>query len=86
MTPPGFARIASAQMCDPEEAARLGYVDRVCAADALDDAVRCEAERLRGLDAASFAATKARIHESAIAAIEAAVDAELRTAGGSAAT
>ncbi len=80
LTPPGFARIASAQMCDPEEAARLGYVDRVYGADALDAAVRAEAERLRGLDAASFTATKARIHERAIAAIEAAVAAELRPA------
>ncbi len=80
-TPPGFARIAGAQMCDPEEAARLGYVDRAYGADALDAAVRAEAKRLRGLDAASFTATEARIHERAIATIEATVDAELRTAG-----
>jgi len=79
LTPSGFALIPSAQMFGPEEACRLGYLDRVCTADALEAEVRAEAERLRGLDQASFAATKSRIHERAIAAITEAVDAELRT-------
>jgi len=69
-------------MFGPEEARRLGYLDRVCAADALEAEVRAEAERLRGLDRASFAATKSRIHERAIAAITEAVEAELRMDAG----
>lgn len=77
LTPPGFAAVQSARMFDPEEARLLGYVDRVLDADALDTAARLEAERLRGLDAPSFAATKARVHERALAAIGAAIDEEL---------
>ncbi len=78
LTSPGFARIPSAAMFGPEEARSLGYVDRVCSEGELDAAVRTEAERLRSLDAASFTATKARVHAGAIAAIEAAVEAELQ--------
>jgi enoyl-CoA hydratase len=79
LTPPGFAGIQSARMFDPEEACAVGYVDRVLDDDALDTTARLEAERLRGLDAPSFAATKARVHERALAAIGAAIDAELRS-------
>jgi enoyl-CoA hydratase len=78
LTPSGFARITSGAMFDPEEALRLGYLDRVVAADALDAVVREEAARLRALDMPSFAATKARINERALHAIRAAVDEELR--------
>lgn len=78
LTPAGFALIPSASMFDPEEARRLGYLDRVCTADVLEAEVYTEAERLRGLDPASFAATKLRVHERAIAAIAEAVEAELQ--------
>jgi enoyl-CoA hydratase len=78
LTPPGFARITTAPMFDPQEALRLGYLDRVLDADQLAGAVREEAQRLRALDMPSFAATKARINERAIQAIRAAADAELR--------
>lgn len=82
LTPSGFALIQSAQMFGPEEARRLGYLDRVCTADALEAEVRGEAERLRDLDRASFMATKSRVHDRAIAAIAEAVEAELQTESG----
>jgi enoyl-CoA hydratase len=85
LTPPGFVRITTAAMFAPEEALRLGYLDRVLAPAELDAAVREEAARLQALDAASFAATKARINERAIAAIRAALDEELVSASAAAA-
>jgi enoyl-CoA hydratase len=78
LTPAGFARITTAAMFDPEEAMRLGYLDRVLPADQLDAAVEEETARLRALDMPSFTATKARLHERALRAIGAAVDEELR--------
>ena len=78
LTPPGFARITTAPMFDPEEALRLGYLDRVVAADRLDEAAREEASRLRALDRPSFAATKARINGHALGAVRAALQGELR--------
>ena len=77
LTAPGFARVSAACMFAPEEAMRLGYLDRVLEPDALGPAAREEAARLRALDMPSFEATKARANEHAIAAIRAAVDAEL---------
>jgi enoyl-CoA hydratase len=80
LTPPGVVRVGTAAMFAPDEALRLGYVDRVLDPDALDEAVRSEALRLRALDMASFAATKARLNEQVLAAIRAAVHAEIRVA------
>jgi len=80
LTPPGFAQIPAAAMFAPEDARRLGYLDRVLDVDAIDAAVREEASRLCTLDRPSFAATKARINERALAAIRAAVEAEIRSA------
>lgn len=77
LTPPGFALVATAHMFAPEEAMRLGYLDRVLGADELADAVRVEALRLCKLDMPSFAATKARINERALLAIRAAIREEL---------
>lgn len=79
LTPPGFARVASAAMFDPEEALRLGYLDRVLSADELVGAAAEEASRLRALDRPSFQGTKARINEPALKAIRSAVDDELRS-------
>lgn len=78
LTPPGFARVTSAALFAPDEALRLGYLDRVLAADELFDAVQEEARRLRALDAPSFAATKARINERALHAVRTALDEEMR--------
>ena len=79
LTPPGVARITTAAMFAPEEALRLGYLDRVLDAEPLEPAVREEANRLRALDMKAFAATKKRVNERAIQAIRAAVDAEMRS-------
>ena len=68
-------------MFGPEEALRLGYVDRVADAADLDQIVRAEASRLRQLDMQSYTATKARINERALVAIRAAVEAEARDVG-----
>jgi len=81
LTPAGFARVPSAVLVDPEEALRLGYLDRVLPAEQLDAAVESELARLRALDATAFTATKARVHERALRAIAAAVDEEMRGAG-----
>jgi enoyl-CoA hydratase len=80
LTPPGFARITTAAMFAPEEALRLGYLDRVRDTDQFAHAVRDEASRLRALDMPSFAATKARINERGLRAVRAAVNDELRIA------
>ncbi len=77
LTPPGFARITTAPMFGPEEAMRLGYLDRVVDAAELDGAVREEAARLRQLDMPSYEGTKARVNERVRTAIRTAVDAEL---------
>ncbi len=77
LTPPGFARITTAPVFAPEEAMRLGYLDRVLDANELADAVKEEAARLRALDMPSFAATKARINERALDAIGAALDGDI---------
>ena len=74
------SEIATGSMFGPEEALRHGYVDQIVAPDHLAEAVRDEALRLRGLDFPSYAATKARIHQRARAAIRTALDSEIRVA------
>jgi enoyl-CoA hydratase len=78
LTPPGFARITTAPLFGPEEAARLGYLDQVVEPGDLPGAVRAEAERLRTLHMPSFSATKARINARALQAVRDALDEELR--------
>jgi enoyl-CoA hydratase len=82
LTPPGFARITTAPMFAPEEALRLGYLDRVLDEDQLAGAVQEEASRLRALDMPSFAATKARINQRALQAVRAAVNDEIQAVSG----
>jgi len=82
LTPPGFARITTAAMFGPEEAVRLGYLDRVLDADDLAGAVQEEASRLRALDMPSFAATKARSNERALQAVRAASLDDFRSSAG----
>jgi len=77
LTAPGFARVTTATMFAPDDAVRVGYLDRVLPADQLDEAVREEALRLRALDMPSFAATKLRINECALNVIRTAVEGEL---------
>jgi enoyl-CoA hydratase/carnithine racemase len=81
LSPPGFARIPTAAMFSPEEALRLGYLDRVLADSRdLDDAAREEVARLRALDMPAYVATRARVNERAIQSIRAALDDEMRAA------
>lgn len=80
LSPPGFARIQSAAMFGPEDAMRLGYLDRVVDPAALADEVEAEARRLRALDLSAFTGTKTRVNERAIEAIRGAAAVEL--AGG----
>jgi enoyl-CoA hydratase len=74
LTPPGFSRITTAPMFTPEEAVRLGYLDRTLAPERSDEAVRLEAERLRALDPPAFTATKARVNERVIHAVRRGLD------------
>jgi enoyl-CoA hydratase len=78
LTPAGFARIATGPMFGPEEAMRLGYLDRVLPADDLEAALADEVARLRRIDVASYVATKARLNQDALTAIRAGIDADLR--------
>lgn len=82
LSAPGFARVQAGAMYDPDEALRLGFIDRIIAADQLADAIAAEAARLRALDMPSFTATKARINETAIAAIRKAVAEDLPATSG----
>jgi enoyl-CoA hydratase/carnithine racemase len=72
-------------MFSPEEALRLGYLDRVLPPDGLAGAVQEEASRLLELDLLSFAATKARINERALHAVRAATTDEIQAAAAGAA-
>lgn len=74
LTTPGYAAVSTAQMFSPEDAVRMGYLDRVLAPEALDAAAESEIERLRALDAKAYAATKARMHEGTLAALRNAID------------
>lgn len=56
-------------MLGPEEARHHGYLDRVVALESLAQSVDEELARLRALDTASFAATKARINEQVLHAV-----------------
>ena len=80
LAPAGFARITTAALFDPEEAMRLGYLDRVLAVGELDAAVEAEVQRLLALDRPSFVATKARIRSRLLPAVRAAIADELQSA------
>ena len=58
-----------AQIYDPTEAARVGYLDRTAASDAVLDLAKAEALRLAGLARPAFEATKARLRGKTIAHI-----------------
>jgi len=77
MTPPAFSRVNTGYLFSPEEAVHAGFLDAAVEEDALDAAVHAEANRLRQLDMPSFAATKSRVNEPAIQAIENGLHTEL---------
>lgn len=82
LAPNGFARIPAAPMFGPEEALRLGYLDRVLEPPRMAEAVEEEAARLRALDASHFAATKPRVNDRAIGALRSAAEEEIRAVFG----
>ena len=77
LTPPGLALVTTAGMFAPETAAALGYLDQVVPEEVLTEAVMREAERVRALDMPSYAATKARINETVLRAVRAAIASDL---------
>jgi len=82
LTPPGLARVATAPLFGPHEALRLGYLDRVVPADALEDALREELARLGGLHMEHFAPTKARANAPVLRALGGALETELAALAG----
>ena len=82
LAPPGFARVTTAQMFDPEEARRLGYLDHVVEASEVVELARQEAKALTQLDAASYVGTKARVNREVLAAISSAIERELAATTG----
>ena len=76
LVPAAFQRASTAYLFNPEQALHAGYFDAIYDRADLDDAVQAEAERLRGLDMLNVTATKARINEPLIAAVEAGLKSE----------
>jgi enoyl-CoA hydratase len=61
----------NARLYSPAEAAGIGYLDEVAAADALDATARAAAERLGALDPAAFALTNKKLRQPTIDRIRA---------------
>ncbi len=80
LTPPGFAAVQAATLHAPQAALRHGYLDRLVAPEALEEATLEEAKRLESLDAESFRGTKARVNALAIERVRAGLDRELASA------
>jgi len=68
-----------AQIYNPEEAVKAGYLDSVVPADALLDAAKAEATRLAALARSAFKATKQRLRGTVIADIKARMVEDMRT-------
>lgn len=77
LTSAGFARVPAGDLFGPEEALRLGYLDRVLAPHAIGSAVETELARLRALDRKAFSGTKTRVNASVLRAVREAVAREL---------
>jgi enoyl-CoA hydratase len=67
-----------AQMYDPEEAARVGYLDAVVAEAALLERAKAEAVRLAGFSRGPFVATKQRLRGRTIAHIKDTLEDDMR--------
>jgi enoyl-CoA hydratase len=77
LAPQAFANINAATMYSPDEAVRVGYLDRICAPEELAASAEQEARRLRALDAPSFRATKSRVNRAVLDSVTAAIDLEI---------
>jgi enoyl-CoA hydratase len=70
-----------AQIYEPEEAARIGYLDEVVPADRVVARATEEATRLGTLSPMAYRATKKRLRGKTIAHIRASVDADMEAIG-----
>jgi enoyl-CoA hydratase len=78
LTPGQFQRsVGNARIYDPTAAADAGYLDRVVAADALDAAVREEADALSGLHAGAFKMTRRTVREPVAEVLRAGLQADV---------
>jgi enoyl-CoA hydratase len=82
LSPAEFNRaLLTANMYSPTEAVAAGILDRVVPPEELKGASLAVAEELAGLNMAAHAATKLRVRESALRALRAGVDTELKAEG-----
>jgi enoyl-CoA hydratase len=78
LAPAWFSRTAiTGEMFAPDDARQAGFIDDLVSTDDLEGAVGKAIKRMEGLDPTAHAATKLRARGSSIAAIRAAIDAEL---------
>lgn len=78
LTPAHFSRTAmTGELFEPQEALTAGLVDQLVPRADLEAATLAAIERLAGLNAAAHIGTKRRARAGAIAAVQAAIDAEL---------
>jgi enoyl-CoA hydratase len=78
LSPADFNRaLVNATMYRPEEAVGAGFLDRLVAPEALEQAAAEAAGELAKLDRGAHSATKLRVRERALEALRAAIDAEL---------
>jgi len=78
LTPAHFNRcLMTGEMLPPAEAALAGFVDKVVPAEQLMDQARYAAHRLTQIDMTAHAGSKAKARGPALAALRAAIDAEL---------
>jgi len=80
LQPDSFDRIVTAAMYEPEQAVVAGFLDRVVDAGDLRAASVAAAAELVQLDGRAHAATKMRVRGAALAAVRAAIAAELAPA------
>jgi enoyl-CoA hydratase len=79
LAPAHFNRaLVTAAMYDPQEGVDAGFLDRVVPPEALQGAALETAEQLAGLNPEAHAATKLRVRGTALEALRAGIDVELR--------
>lgn len=68
----------NARSYDPQSALAAGFLDEVASVSALAGVARSRAEQLRGLNAAAFTATKARMRRPVLEAMRQAIDNDIQ--------
>jgi enoyl-CoA hydratase len=74
--------LINAEMFAPDEAVLAGFLDRNVPDGELQAHARAKAAELAKLDARTFAAAKQRVRRQALAAVAAAIEADVRAAHG----